>query len=335
MLEKSIRHEPSGPQPLVSVAIIAYNQRRFLGELLDSVLSQDYPNLEVIVADDASTDGTPELREEYERTHPGRVIWLLAKTNGGVTANCNAGLRRCTGDYFCLVSGDDVFLPGKISAQVEWFRRHPDGALCGCGVEVFDSPTGRIVEFVDDAVLRRGGGVGAMIRQPRATPTSAFMFRKSRCEGLHFDPRTPVVSDWLFIVEACLRGRYGRVDAVYLRYRRTGENLTGSGEERSYVEDRLIYTDIFFARYRRYYCSLKIQRANILYAHGKRAGWAGKPRLAARFMIYALGEWPFSRVAWLGLMLSSLGLVGMNGWQAGRRLSHLLRRKVPSVERKT
>jgi glycosyltransferase involved in cell wall biosynthesis len=325
MQDKTIRPSASAQRPLISVAIIAYNQRKFLGELLDSVLTQDYPNLEVIVADDASTDGTSELREEYERKHPGRVIWLFAKTNGGVTANANAGLQRCTGEYFCLVGGDDIFLPGKISAQVEWFRQHPDGALCACSVEVFDSQTGQIIHVVDDPVLRRGGGVGAMIRQSCATPTSAFMFRKSHCEGVHFDRRTPVVCDWLFIIEACVRGRYGKVDGTYLRYRRTGENLTALGEERSYIEDRLIYTDIFFARYRQYYYSLKIQRSNIFYLHGKRAGYAGKPRSAAQFMIYALGEWPFTTAAWLGLVLSGLSLMGMNGWLVGRRVSHLMR----------
>lgn len=325
MTEKRISPENRSQQPLVSVAIIAYNQRQFLGELLDSILSQNYPNLEVIVADDASTDSTPEFCEEYERRHPGRVVWLLAKENGGITANSNAGLQRCTGEYLCFVGGDDLFLPGKISAQVEWFRQNPGGALCACGVEVFDSRTGQVITLVDDAVLRRGGGVGAMIRQPCATPTSAFMFKKSRCEGLKFDSRTPMVSDWLFIVEACLRGRYGKVENTYLRYRRTGENATSHGEERSYLEDRLIYTDIFFARYRRYYCSLKIQRANILYAHGKRSGYAGKQRLAAKFMGFALLEWPFSLMAWGGLILCAFGLAGINGWLLGRRISHRIR----------
>lgn len=322
MAEKTIARENRNQQPLVSIAVIAYNQRKFLGELLDSILSQDYPNLEVIVADDASTDGTPEFCEEYERRHPGRVVWLLAKENGGITANSNAGLLRCTGEYFCFVGGDDLFLPGKISAQVEWFRQNPSGALCACGVEVFDFRTGQVITLVDDAVLRRGGGAGAMIRQRCATPTSAFMFRRALCGGIKCDSRTPIVSDWLFIIEACMRGRYGKVEGVHLRYRRTGENATSTGEERSYIEDRLIYTDIFFARYRQYYWSLKIQRANILYAHGKRAGYAGKPRSAAWFMICALGEWPFSSVAWLGLLLTGFSLVGANGWLIGRRISH-------------
>lgn len=310
---------------MVSVAIVTYNQRNFLGELLDSVLDQDYPNLEVIVADDASTDGTAELCREYERKYPGRVTLVRASVNGGITANSNAGLERCTGEFFCFVGGDDIFLPGKISAQVEWFRRNPDAALCACRVEVFDSQTGRVITAIDDPVLRKGRGAGAMIRQSCATPTSAFMFRKSFCADIKWDQRTPIVSDWLFIIEACMRGRYGKVDGTYLRYRRTGENVTSYGENRSFLEDRLIYTDIFFARYRSHYLSIKIQRSKIYYQHGKRCGYDGKQRKASSFMLYALWEWPGNGAALAGLALCLPGLMGANGWIWARNLSHQLR----------
>jgi glycosyltransferase involved in cell wall biosynthesis len=319
--------------PLVSVAVVAYNQRPFLPDLIDSILAQDYANVEVIVADDASTDGTPELRGRYEVAHPGRIIWLLAPVNGGVTANSNAALKACTGEFICLVGGDDVFLPGKISAQVDWFERNPEAALCGCGVEVFDSTTGRTIDEVHDSVLTKAGGVGAMIRQRCATPTSAFMFRRSLCVGLRFDPRTPVVSDWLFIIEACMRGRYGRVDGTYLRYRLTGMNVTRAGAARSHIEDRLIYTDLFFTRYETHFLSIKIQRGGILYHHGKRCGYDGEPRRAAAFMCYSLIEWPFQTRAIMGLALCSLALFGINGWVRARDSLRRLKALVRSLQR--
>lgn len=77
-------------QPLVSVCIITYNQKKFLRECIESVLAQDYPNIEIIVGDDASTDGTQEMLREFETTYPDKFVLRLAKINMGITCNSNA-----------------------------------------------------------------------------------------------------------------------------------------------------------------------------------------------------------------------------------------------------
>ena len=65
--------------PLVSVAIITYNQKQFLQECIDSVLAQDYPNFEIVVADDGSTDGTHEMLKTYEQKFPGKFHLTLPR----------------------------------------------------------------------------------------------------------------------------------------------------------------------------------------------------------------------------------------------------------------
>lgn len=65
--------------PSVSVAIITYNQREFLRECIDSILNQDYSNFEIVVADDASTDGTQDMLREYDRKHPGKFVLKLGE----------------------------------------------------------------------------------------------------------------------------------------------------------------------------------------------------------------------------------------------------------------
>jgi glycosyltransferase involved in cell wall biosynthesis len=304
---------------------VTYNQERFLGELLESVFAQDYPAMDVFVADDASTDNTEKVCRNYSEKYPGRFAYQIAKRNGGITANSNVALEGCKGDFICVVGGDDVFLPGKVRAQVEWLRARPNAALCACGVEVFDSATGKTINLVRDKVLLASGGVGSMIRQSCATPTSAFMFRRDRIRDVKFESRILVASDWLFIIEACMRGEYGCVDRVLLRYRRHVGNVTAYGEAKSHIEDRLIYTDIFFARYRSHFFSLKIQRAQILHDHGKRAGYEGRQSRALKFMLYALAEWPLKPAAWVGLALSVLSWSGKNFWRSGRQLMHNLR----------
>ena len=66
--------------PLVSVAILTYNQEEFLREALETVLSQNYSNIQIVVGDDCSTDGTQAMLKEYEKNYPGKFVLHLAET---------------------------------------------------------------------------------------------------------------------------------------------------------------------------------------------------------------------------------------------------------------
>src|SRR5260221_6535487 len=111
--------------PLVSVMVPAYQHEAFIAECLDSIVSQDYPAVEVVVSDDASRDRTPDILREYAARYP-QVTAILNETNVGVSANCNRSLERCSGTYVALFAGDDVMLPGKLRAQVDFMEAHPE-----------------------------------------------------------------------------------------------------------------------------------------------------------------------------------------------------------------
>src|SRR4051812_44955101 len=121
--------------PKVSIHMISYNQRQFLPEAIESAVTQNYPNLEVVVADDASTDGSTEILLDYSQKYPGKVIAVLGEKNVGITGNSNRALARCSGELIAIMGSDDVLLPGKISAQVAWFEQDPRRVLCGHQVE--------------------------------------------------------------------------------------------------------------------------------------------------------------------------------------------------------
>jgi GT2 family glycosyltransferase len=107
--------------PLVSVIIPVYNCERFVAEALRSVLAQDYPNLEVIVVDDGSTDATVSIVESL-----GPRIRLLRQRNLGPAAARNRAVQASAGEYLAFLDGDDAWLPGKVSAQVEFAQAHPE-----------------------------------------------------------------------------------------------------------------------------------------------------------------------------------------------------------------
>lgn len=126
-------------QPLVSVLITTYNLIEFVREALDSALNQDYDNLEIIVADDASTDGTADVIREYAAKYPQKIIPLFGEVNVGFAKNTNRALKEVKGKYLVMPGGDDILLPGKISKQVAWLEADPQRILCGHDTEIFFS----------------------------------------------------------------------------------------------------------------------------------------------------------------------------------------------------
>jgi glycosyltransferase involved in cell wall biosynthesis len=107
--------------PLVSVVVPTYNCAPFLGEALSSVFEQNYPNLEVIVVDDNSRDDTLGALKAFE----GRVTLIRLPQNLGPGAARNRGIAAARGEYLAFLDGDDVWLPGKLRAQIGFLRDHP------------------------------------------------------------------------------------------------------------------------------------------------------------------------------------------------------------------
>jgi glycosyltransferase involved in cell wall biosynthesis len=278
--------------PLVSVMIIFYNQENFIRETLDSVLAQDYGNIEIIAADDASSDSTPAIIQEYAAAHA-NIKPVLSKVNGGITQNCSNALQVASGRFAVIMGGDDLMVPGRISAQVNYFQQFPETSVCCSDIEVFfdDAPQKNFVYRNREFYKKKGPS--KIIAQKVAPPTSALMFDYEKCAGIVFDQRTPVVSDWLFVCESVIRGKIGYINKVYTRYRRHSENTTAFGVQKSYIEDRLIYTDILISRYPQYKLAYKRQRCSIFYHVAKRYFMAGDFKGCRSMLVSALLEWPF------------------------------------------
>lgn len=116
--------------PLVSVVLNTYNRPDLLRQSVASVLAQDYPNFEVIIVDDCSPDNTPEVVAGIVAQHPDRVRSLRLPENRGLAAARNAGIRAARGELIAFQDDDDLWLPGKLTAQVEALNRHPECGLC-------------------------------------------------------------------------------------------------------------------------------------------------------------------------------------------------------------
>jgi glycosyltransferase involved in cell wall biosynthesis len=216
--------------PLVSISIITYNQAQWIRACVDSALAQDYPNLEIVIGDDASTDGTREIVQSLALEHPDVVKPVFSQVNEGITRNSNKALMKCTGKCVALCAGDDVLLPSKIRKQVAWLEGDDRRVLVGHYVDVRNM-TLEASEGIYKTGLAGEQGVGCrtVVRHGAGSTFlgSSVMVRRSSLPSCGFDDRIPVASDWKFIIDVIGEsGGWGTIPEVLSIYRRHGDNST-------------------------------------------------------------------------------------------------------------
>lgn len=124
-------------KPLVSVVVCVYNGEAFVKDTLDSVAGQSYGNLEILVIDDKSTDGSRAMIEAYAKTDP-RIVPVFLEKNHGICYAGNVGFERAAGKYVALIGHDDIWKTDKIEKQVSFMEEHPAYGACFSWVDVID-----------------------------------------------------------------------------------------------------------------------------------------------------------------------------------------------------
>ena len=112
--------------PLVTIGAINYNNAKYVIETLESIKSQTYRNIELIIVDDCSTDKSFELIHDWLKTYKGICKVIAHEINLGVCATCNDVLRNASGEYISIIATDDIMLPEKIAKQVELLLKTND-----------------------------------------------------------------------------------------------------------------------------------------------------------------------------------------------------------------
>lgn len=125
-------------QGKVSVIMAAFNAADTLVEALDSIAAQSYENWELIVCDDASTDGTYRLLEDFKARFPGQVVLLRNERNAKLAYSLNRCLEHVTGQYVARMDADDRSTPNRFRLQVDFLEAHPDVDLVGTAMQRFD-----------------------------------------------------------------------------------------------------------------------------------------------------------------------------------------------------
>src|SRR5947208_2727549 len=117
--------------PLVTCIIIFLNEAHFLGEAIESVVSQSYPHWELLLVDDGSSDDSTSLAQDYTTRYPEQIRYLEhpGHTNRGMSASRNLGIHHARGEYLAFLDADDVWLPAKLVRRIELMEKLPEVGL--------------------------------------------------------------------------------------------------------------------------------------------------------------------------------------------------------------
>jgi glycosyltransferase involved in cell wall biosynthesis len=209
--------------PRVSIGLPVYNGERHLRRALDCLLAQDYARIELLISDNASTDRTRKICEEYAARDP-RIKLNVNKTNIGLIGNFQLVLDRARGKYFMWAAHDDLWAKTFVGAMVGELENHPDAAVAMSAVErVHENGT-------PFDMVRHEGGANPNVMTPfqlaltlaEGTPHHMFVYGLFRIEFLRqmFQnfPRV-IAADRLMMIQAALSARFRYVDEVlHTRY---------------------------------------------------------------------------------------------------------------------
>ncbi|MET4106213.1 glycosyltransferase [Hymenobacter sp. UYP22] len=226
---------PAAEQPLVTIVALCYNHARFLETALDSIVAQTYPNLEVFLVDDASTDASPEILRRYAAAHPGWHLRLLPANVGNCQA-FNSAFRESAGEFIIDFATDDVLLPERVAQQVAAFA----AAGPHCGMVYSDA------ELIDEAGqfvrphFRRDAN-GGLHPRPASGPvfadvlaryfisTPTMLMRRATLLQLGGYDETLAYEDFDFWVRASRHWEFYFLDAVTTRKRLHPQSMSSKG----------------------------------------------------------------------------------------------------------
>ncbi|CAN5716835.1 glycosyltransferase family A protein [soil metagenome] len=197
------------------MSIPTHNRREMLSACLDSVLEQEFPELEVFVSDNASTDGTPELVAAHDDP---RIRYERLPQDIGLWRNLTRCLHLGTAPYVTVLPDDDLMLPGNLGPQVSFLNEHPRVGMVHSAFDLIDERgaiLGKDVNWLQGPVAAIEPGavyVEKMLRSRNRTCLPTVVMRRSALGGLAFDERDGGPADAGLFMRIALRWDVGYVD---------------------------------------------------------------------------------------------------------------------------
>ena len=207
--------------PLVSVLVATYNQVGVVEETLQSIANQSYKNIEVIISDDCSADGTQAILTCFARDYSHVTLFLQPK-NLGITGNYNFLAEKSRGKYVSIFSGDDVMMPDKIDRQVKILEADDKASFCHHAVTVLDYHSNLVGKVITRKYKNNVTTIHDVLRGFGIPGSMSVMYRRAIVNNPVWEPNIAVASDWLQIIKLTMAGQGLYLDDPLCFYRQDG-----------------------------------------------------------------------------------------------------------------
>jgi glycosyltransferase involved in cell wall biosynthesis len=238
--------------PLVSAIIIFKDGQPFISEAIESILKQTYPQLELILADDGSVDGSTEIAEQFADRHAERVkvVHHPNHENLGMSATRNIGVKHSNGEFVAFLDADDVWLPHKILEQVQIMQSHPGIGLVYGKTQIWHNwtaqPGGDKDFFYDlgvepNRIYEPPEMLANLVENKFQTPTTcnAMILKKAYDKLGGFEESfTGMYEDQIFFSKLYLNWPVYVSDSYWARYRQHAEKAKRNFSRVRYLKER-------------------------------------------------------------------------------------------------
>lgn len=217
MTENSVEN-----QPLVSIVISVFNSADYLREAMDSILTQTYPNMEILCFDDGSTDDTLSILKAYEDD---RLKIISDGENKGLAARLNEGIELAQGVYIARMDADDIALPTRIEKQVSFLENQTDVVACGTGFDVFPKHKRVLMPASHEGIVAR-----QLFSPGMAHPTVMLRRQFLMDKDLRY-PSVKCAQDYALWVLMARYGKMANLNEVLFKYRHHENSVTNTKKQ--------------------------------------------------------------------------------------------------------
>ncbi len=284
----------SRTDPLVSVVVPCYNHENYVQECIQSIIDQDYINIELIIIDDGSKDGSVDKIKEMLNICKKRFkhFEFRSRQNKGLCATLNEAIIWCSGEYFSPIASDDKMLKNKISLQIQFMEKHTSFPACG----------GKIIKIYDDGRMVKSSnfikfkklGFKDFILHKKSIPAPTLLYRFSDLRSIGGYPEDISVEDWFMLLKLTETGKSLAVLPDLLCFYRIHVN----NFSKNYIKVYESHLKILKNYKNSEYFDEAIRKVNYIYYTNK-------------FRVESSGLFNYFReISKLGLLLSIKGLCG-------------------------
>ncbi len=225
------------PYPLVSAVVLCYNQARFVTECLEAVKEQNYPNLELIINDDASSDDSASVIEAWLGKSDMPHRFLRQEKNQGLCRSLNNALSHSRGKYISGIAADDVWLPGKLLAQVELMERLPEkvGVVYSDALQIDENGNAldqRFIEMQRHFEAMPEGKIHRVLWEGNYIPAMTTLVKRECYERVGWFDEALFYEDWDMWLRISQCYDFAYLDKITAKYRIVSTSMIQSQPNR-------------------------------------------------------------------------------------------------------